>query len=88
MSVLHLVCRPESLGPCLGQIADGDAVLLLGDGVFAARDARFDTVAVPVAALGEDAAARGVALAPPVEAADYDTFVALVVAHASSITWT
>ncbi len=88
MSIVHLVCRPEALTSCLGQLADGDAVLLLGDGVFAASDRRLDAVHVPVAALCDDVAARGVKLAPPVEAVDYNTFVALVVAHASSVSWT
>ena len=88
MSVLHLVNRPEALGSCVAHVAGGDAVLLLGDGVDAAHDPRLAGLDAPVAAIDEDAAARAVALAPPVRPVGYDGFVALVADHDASVSWT
>ena len=88
MSVLHLVNRPEALDSCVVHVAGGDAVLLLGDGVYAAHDPRLAGLGAPVAAIDEDAAARAVALAPPVRPVGYDGFVALVTDHDASVSWT
>ena len=87
MSVLHVVNRPGALDSCVGHIARGDAVLLLGDGVFAAPDPRLARLDVPVAAIDEDAAGRAVALPAAVARLGYDGFVALVVEHDASVSW-
>lgn len=88
MSVLHLVNRPEALGSCIGRVAEGDAVLLLGDGVYAAPDPRLPGLGAPVAAIDEDALGRAVALPPAVAPLGYGGFVALVVDHDASVSWT
>ena len=87
MSVLHIVHRPGALDSCVGRIARGDAVLLLGDGVYAAPDPRLARLDVPVAAIDEDAVGRAVALPAAVAPLGYDGFVALVVEHDSSVSW-
>lgn len=88
MSVLHVVHRPEALDSCVAHVARGDAVLLLGDGVYAAPDPRLAGLGVPVAAIDEDAAGRAVAFAAPVTPVSYDDFVALVVEHDANVSWT
>lgn len=88
MSVLHLVNRPEALDSCVGLVAEGDGVLLLGDGVYAAPDARLAELDASVAAIDEDAIGRAVSLPPFVRALGYDGFVALVVEHHASVSWT
>ena len=87
MSLLHVVSQPAALDSCLANVADGDALLLLGDGVYAAADARLATAGVPVAAIAEDAEGRGVPLAAPVSPVGYDAFVELVVTHDASVSW-
>ena len=87
MSLVHLVQDSSGLTSCLAHVADGDAVLLFGDGVYAASDPRLAALGVPVAAIDEDAAGRGVTIVPPVATVGYDGFVALVVAHDASVTW-
>ena len=86
MSLVHVVSRASALDACLRYVGPDDAVLLLGDGVYAAAAAR-ETKAV-VAAIEDDATARGIQLEPPVKAVGYDGFVDLVVAHDASVTWT
>ena len=88
MSVLHLVAAPGALDACVAHVVEGDAVLLLGDGVHAAADPRLAALDAPVAAIDEDAAGRAVALPPPVRPLGYDGFVALVVDHDASVSWT
>ena len=87
MSVLHVVHRPEALHSCVAHVASGDAVLLLGDGVYAAPDPRLAGLGVPVAAIDEDAAGRAVALPAAVAPLGYDGFVALVAEHDASVSW-
>ena len=88
MSVLHLVNRPEALDSCVGHVVRDDGVLLLGDGVYAASDPRLAGLGAPVAAIDDDALARAVALPPVVRPLGYDGFVALVVEHDASVSWT
>ena len=87
MSVLHIVNRPAALPSCLLAAERSDAMLLLGDGVYAAGEARLAELPT-VVAMAEDAAARGVSIAPPVAAASYADFVALAAQHDVSVTWT
>ena len=83
MAVLHIVSNPRAIGSCLRAHAAGDAILLIGDGVFGVGS-------VPeehgLWVLAEDAAARGVSF-PADAKADYAKFVALVLATGSSVTW-
>lgn len=86
MSLVHLVNRASALDSCLRYVEPDDAVLLFADGVYAAAQARAAKAAV--LAIEADAAARGVRLEPPIRAIGYDGFVALVVTHEASVTWT
>ena len=87
MSLVHLVSRASALDACLRYVGPDDTVLLLADGVYAAAAAARAAKAV-VAAIEDDATARGIRLEPPVKAVGYDGFVELVVAHDASVTWT
>ena len=84
MATLHLLANPAAASACIAAAAPGDAVLLLGDGVFAA--ARLPT-AMRVGALEEDAAQRGERLHGAEALTDAD-FVDWVVGHDRSVTWT
>ena len=86
MSLVHLVSRASGLDACLRYVGPDDAVLLFADGVYAAAAAR-EAKAV-VAAIEDDAVARGIRLESPVKAIGYDGFVDLVAAHDASVTWT
>ena len=86
MSLVHLVGQASALRSCLRYVGPDDAVLLFADGVYGSADAA--KVKATVCAIREDAAARGVRLAPPVRSIGYDGFVELVVAHDASVTWT
>lgn len=88
MSVLHIVNRPGAPDSWVGYVARGDAVLLLGDGVYAAPDARLAGLGAPVAAIDDDARGRAVRLPAFVTPLGYDGFVALVVEHDASVSWT
>lgn len=84
MSVLHVVTNPRAIASCLRAHADGDAILLIGDGVFGIGAVPEEHGGLWV--LAEDAAERGVGF--PAEAtADYAKFVALVLGTGSSVTW-
>lgn len=83
MAVLHVVTNPGAIASCLRAHATGDAILLIGDGVFG-------VASVPekhgLWVLAEDAVVRGVGLPAGAEA-DYTKFVALVLETGSSVTW-
>ena len=84
MATLHLVSNPDAAASCLAAKADDDAVLLIGDGVFAlARLAGTPSVA----ALRDDAASRGMAAPDEVRLLSQGDFVDWVVAHDRSVTW-
>lgn len=102
MAALHLVFRSPAESPalerCLARAGEGDAVLLLEDGVYAAsgdsvpgeilRDAGRQ---VAVYALMPDLDARGLeisALSPNIQPVDYPGFVALTTAHNPIVSWT
>ncbi|MYA18007.1 MAG: sulfurtransferase complex subunit TusB [Gammaproteobacteria bacterium] len=85
MSVLHLLAGPEAVDACLAAAAEGDAVLLIGDGVFAYHRAEAPKVRFGI--LAEDAEARGVEPGSMVELLDYDGFVEWVAAFPKSVTW-
>jgi tRNA 2-thiouridine synthesizing protein B len=79
---------------CCAALAAGDALLLLGDGVYAARAGASAAVALGIAGavrihvLGEDCAARGLdVMCAGVIITDYPGFVALAAEHDRSVTW-
>lgn len=84
MAVLHLLANPAAASACVAAAGPGDAVLLLGDGIFAA--ARL-TTELRVGALQEDAAQRGEGLQRAEALTDAD-FVDWVIGHDHSVTWT
>ena len=98
--MLHIVNKSHrqtsSLASCLRLAADGHALLLIEDGVYAATQAGAASAGLAEAmkrlkgyALQPDLAARGVAasLADGVTAVDYAGFVDLVADHPNNQTW-
>ena len=101
MPILHTVNKSpfekDSLGTCLAHALDGSAVLLIEDGVYAARSG---TVVEPrirdamrrlkFFALVSDCKARGLAeaeLIGGIELVDYGGFVDLVTGHDNVQSW-
>ena len=101
MSTLHTVNKSpfgnETLLSCLNHCSDGDAVLLIEDGVYGALAGSrvADTVqakagSVALYVLGPDADARGLAADKRLQAVqmvDYDGFVDLVANHDRTQAW-
>lgn len=102
MSTLHLVFTSPTAGTaladCVRVAANGDALLLLQDGVHAAvahavapaamlREAAANGVSLQ--ALAADVAARGLSgrLHPGVSTVDDDGFVALTESHERCVSW-
>ena len=86
MAVLHLLSNPSAAAACLAVVATGDALLLLGDGVFAHADVAASTAQLGV--LRDDAAARGVTPGADIQQLTQAEFVNWVVAFEASVTWT
>lgn len=97
MSMLHLVNKSpyerNSLETCVGYCRDGDAVLLIEDGVYAAMKSgkvAGQLAGLDVSVLGSDLAARGIAedkLVDGVKVVDYGGFVDLVEAKDKVQSW-
>jgi tRNA 2-thiouridine synthesizing protein B len=95
MSTLHLVnkspARADALAACLRAAAEGDAVLLIEDGAYAATAALLPTLppGIRCCVLEPDARARGVheRLAAGIDVVDPAGFVRLTVDHARVTTW-
>jgi tRNA 2-thiouridine synthesizing protein B len=101
MGVLHLVSRSPhespSLALCLARAGEGDAVLLLEDGVYAAlNDAAFASALLKVCGklavyvLTPDLAVRGIepeARVAGLIPVDYAGFVELSLRHAPILSW-
>ena len=85
MATLHLLADPTSSSSCQAAIAPDDAVLLIGDGVFACR--RFDASHVRLGLIAEDAESRGIDPPDDVALLDYGQFVEWVVHYPRSLTW-
>ncbi len=97
MSILHLINKSpyerSSLDLCAGYVKDGDAVLLIEDGVYAAM--KGGAVAgklsgLDVSVLGPDLAARGISeekLVDGVSVVDYSGFVDLTAAKDKVQSW-
>ncbi|MGD2083438.1 MAG: sulfurtransferase complex subunit TusB [Chromatiales bacterium] len=98
MSMLHLVNKSpyerNSLSTCVGYVQQGDAVLLIEDGVYAAMKGGSAAAEVQglsdVSVLGPDLAARGISedrLVEGVKVVDYAGFVDLVEAKDKVQSW-
>ena len=87
MATLYIVNKADALADCLPLLAPDDALLLIEDGVYAARNG-IDTPG-PCYALGEDLEARGLVgrIVPGIEVVSYDGFVDLVERHQPVVTW-
>ena len=82
--MLHIISNHRALETCTPYVSDSDAILLVGDGVYAATKIK----CMNVCALKDDVLARSVLLPEGVNEIDISQFVALVVAHSNSMTWT
>lgn len=101
MTMLHTVNKSpygsDSLAVCVDYAQSGDAILLIEDGVYAARAGGQSEAAVKsgqakakVYALGPDLKARGIAadkLVDGVEVVGYDGFVELAAANDKVQSW-
>lgn len=87
MATLHIVNKADALADCLPLLADGDALLLIEDGVYAACPGI--GVRAPCHALADDLEARGLTgrVESTVEILSYDGFVELVEHHRPIVTW-
>ena len=85
MAVLHLLANPGAATSCFDATAECDSLLLLGDGVFALN--RGIPAQGRIGILRDDALSRGVEAANAVEVLSYADFVAWVVEHRCSVTW-
>lgn len=85
MATLHLLSNPSAAASCLAAVAGDDAVLFLGDGVFALTAHGNPTARIGV--LGDDAASRAVAVPDHVRQMSQADFVEWVVAFDTSVTW-
>ncbi|NIP15593.1 MAG: sulfurtransferase complex subunit TusB [Pseudomonadales bacterium] len=86
MATLHLVNHPSALPSCLEAARDGDTILLLEDGVYAAASGAPER---PLHAIDIDVTARGLAerLHENVTLASYQEFVQLVENHQPIVSW-
>lgn len=85
MATLHLLSNPGAVASCLAAAGRDDAVLLLGDGVFALTALGDSSTSVGV--LRDDAESRGVATPDHVRPMSQADFVDWVVAFDTSATW-
>ena len=85
MATLHLLSNPSAAESCLAVAAGDDAVLFLGDGVFALT--ALGNTSAPIGVLGDDAASRGVPVPDHVRRMSQADFVDWVVAFDRSVTW-
>ena len=87
MATLHIVNKAAALEACLPLMADGDALLLIEDGVYAAR--RHPTAPGTFHALESDLKARGLVgrIDATFQVVSYDGFLSLVEQHQPIVTW-
>ena len=85
--MLHIISNPNAISDCTVHLVDDDAVILIADGVYGLKDPSLIS-RVPVLALESDLVARGILTTSNVTPTKMSQFVALVVEHASSVTWT
>ncbi|SHE66265.1 tRNA 2-thiouridine synthesizing protein B [Microbulbifer donghaiensis] len=89
---LHIVSKSPfsstALSDCLDAFAEGDALLLIEDGVYALSGRMSERPAVqPVYCLAADAAARGLQIPDSVTAVDDAGWVALCAEHNPVVSW-
>ena len=99
MSILHTVNKSpfqkNDLSSCLAHVNDGDAVLLIEDGVYGAVAGtevakQVSDTDASVYVLGGDLAARGIAddkIAEGIKVVGYDGFVNLALEHSAVNSW-
>ncbi len=101
MSTLHTVNKSpfekNTLRSCIGHMLPADAVLMIEDGIFGAREGSAAAAMVrdamragSVYALASDLAARGIKpeqLIDGVKLVDYGGFVDLVAEHTRTVAW-
>jgi sulfur relay protein TusB/DsrH len=86
-ATLHLVFSPAGLAACQAQLATGDAIVLLEDGV-SARAACKPLAGMRCRALGPDLSARGLSVEhDTVHSIDHGALVSLCIAFARSSSW-
>ena len=85
--MLHIISNPNAISDCTVHLVDNDAVVLIGDGAYAVTGNNLK-VSVPVYALESDLVARGILATSNVTPTKMSQFVALVVEHVNSVTWT
>ena len=85
MAVLHLLANPNAAASCRAALAEGDALLLLDDGVFALS--ALADAATRLGVLDVDASRCGVPVPDTVHRLGYADFVAWVAAYDRSATW-
>ena len=87
---LHIVNQSpysgSALGDCLKAFAEGDALLLIEDGVYGAR-AHQPLPEKNIYCLKADAEARGVTVADHIECIDESRWVALCTEHNPIVSW-
>ena len=83
--VLHVLSNPDAAASCLAAMSKGDALLLLGDGVFALPNL---VATERTGVIARDALDRGITLPDGVDDLSYADFVEWVVACRSSVSWT
>ena len=87
MATLHIVNKAAALDSCLSLVGERDAVLLIEDGVYAARHNLRVTASLHV--LESDLQARGLAgrVDAEFQILSYDGFVRLVEQYSPIVTW-
>lgn len=89
---LHIVNKSpyssSALSDCIDNLAEGDALLLIEDGVYAINSPALDKIADrPVYCLKADAEARGLPVPEAVEAIDDARWVELCTRHNPIVSW-
>lgn len=89
---LHIVNQSPHAGSalqdCLAAFAEGDVLLLIEDGVYAAQQALCSPLpAENTFVLDADAKARGIAVSPVLQTIDEKRWVALCVEHTPIVSW-
>ncbi|WP_346836474.1 sulfurtransferase complex subunit TusB [Microbulbifer sp. SAOS-129_SWC] len=88
---LHIVNQSPynstALGDCIAAFRDGDALLLIEDGVYALSGLAGEIAANPVYCLANDALARGLEVPKNVRAIDDARWVELCTEHQPIVSW-
>lgn len=90
--MLHIIKHYHSLLEAISTAVEGDVILLVEDGVYAAvkghkANPELLSTSVPIYSLLPDVEARGLLLDNHTTSVDFAGFVTLTEKHISSITW-